>query len=410
VSSPTHRHPTSDRDLLLEAERAEKGGDAMRAVAFLRAHLALHATDGAARLRLGRLLFEIGEWASAREVVSPLDRSEDPGVMAGANRLLARMDATEGALGSAQIRWERALADDIDDPEAHAELRALGPRPENPRWASDLSLATIQAPEGVRMSRFKLIRELGRGATAAVYLVRDEVLDLPLALKVLHPQLAAASRADAREKFFAEARLAARLRHPGVVAIYGVDQAARCLAMEFVAGGTLRDRLRASPSGIDPVDAITVARSLLDGLQYVHGAGIVHGDLKPGNILFRQPTQVVLVDFGIAQQASSVVSHDDRSAGTPLYLAPEQFRGAPSSPATDLFAVGVIVWEMLSGRPARRQGDLPWGLDAAAHSIAIDALSPRNDDARRLATLVAALTSTDPTLRPAAVTARGFLG
>jgi hypothetical protein len=407
--------PGPDLDLLLEADHAERIGDRPAAASGLRAYLSLHAHDDAIRLRLGRLLVALSELSSARQVLAPLDHSEDQALASEANRMLAGLDESEGALTSAQIRWERVLADDVDDPEAHAHLRSLRPHPDDVRWPSDLSLGTLVSPEGVRMSRFRLIRELGRGASAAVYLVRDERLGLPLALKVLHPQLAAASRAHAREKFFAEARLVARLRHPGVVAIYSVDEAARCLAMEFVAGGTVRDRLRAVGSrsrqenpgaalGIDAIEVLATARSLLDALAYVHGAGIVHGDLKPGNILLRGPADIVLADFGVAEFAA-VAAFDERPAGTPLYLAPEQFRGAPPSPATDLFAVGAILWELALGHPARRHSDLLSVDRIEAASIPTEALAPLGDLATRLAALIAALMSIDPKHRPTSAAA-----
>jgi hypothetical protein len=417
---------TPDLDLLLEADHAERLGDRSAAASKLRAYLALHAHGGdgdgdrdghgAVRLRLGRLLVALSEPASARQVLAPLDHSEDQALATQANRLLATLDDSEGALTSAQIRWERVLADDIDDPEAHERLRSFRPHPDDTRWPSDLSLGTLVSPEGVRMSRFRLIRELGRGATAAVYLVHDERLGLPLALKVLHPQLAAASRAHAREKFFAEARLVARLRHPGVVAIYSVDEAARCLAMELVEGGTVRDRLRAvgtrnrqenagAASGIDAVEVLATARSLLDALAYVHGAGIVHGDLKPGNILLRGPADIVLADFGVAEFAA-VAAFDERPAGTPLYLAPEQFRGAPPSPATDLFAVGAILWELALGHPARRHSDLLSAADRIeAGAVPIETLAALGDLAPRLTSLIAALMSIDPRQRPPSASA-----
>ena len=400
---------TPGRDLLLDGDAAERAGDLATAAAKLRAHLTLVPDDEATRVRLGRLLLTMGEPVTAREILIPLDRPDGSAPAVQANRLLALLDEREGALAAAEVRWERVLADDIDDAEARAHLRALAP--DAGRLRGDLALGTLLAPEGVRLSRFRLVRELGRGATAAVYLVRDERLDLPLALKVLHPQLASASRADARERFFGEARLAARLRHPGVVAIYDIDEATRCLAMEFVPDGTLRERLRAAGRGgtvdsvegdatvIDAAEVLATTRSLLSALAYVHQAGIVHGDLKPGNILLRQPGEIVIADFGVAHFANAAPV-GDRPAGTPLYLAPEQFRGAPPSAATDLFAVGAILWEMAEGRPARRQGDLL----AAHHNPppAIDRIrfAGLGETGTRLAALIDALMATTPGQRP----------
>ena len=108
--------------------------------------------------------------------------------------------------------------------------------------------------------RFRLLREMGRGATATVYLARDEALTLDVALKVLHPQLPGQGRSDSLRRFFADARLAAGVRHPGVVAIYDVDEAARAVAMEWIAGGTLRQRLREHPAGLPTAEVQATAR------------------------------------------------------------------------------------------------------------------------------------------------------
>ena len=400
-------------------DAAERAGDRSAVVSKLRTTLAAHPEDGGVRLRLAHLLIELAEPSSARGVLLPLDHADNQAWAKQANRLLALLDESEGALTAAQARWERVLADDVDDAEAHGHLQTLGPRRDQDHHPATFSIGTLASPEGVRLSRFRLLREVGRGATAAVYLVRDDRLNLLLALKVLHPQLAAASRAEARERFFAEARLAARLRHPGVVTIYGIDEGARCLVMEYLEGGTVRDRLRSAikPAGpsaggvqastaIDAAEVIATARSLFDALIYVHGAGIVHGDLKPGNLLLRRPCEVVLADFGVAEFAADtrVVGAGalaDRTGGTPLYLAPEQFHGAPPSVATDLFAVGAILWEMLHGHPARRQSNLLSG-DYGAPTIGGRRTIPLgNDDATaRLVALIDALMSTDPRARP----------
>ena len=386
--------PAGGSDHLAEASHAEQAGDLPAAVAHLRAHLTECPADTAARLRLGRLLYTLDETKAARAVLAELDEGSDAGLADRANRLLALMDEREGALTAAEIRWERLLATDIDDPEAQKHLRSLHaePHPNTPRGPRDLSLGTLVAPAGVRTSRFRLLRELGRGSTATVYLVRDERLDLPLALKVLHPHLAGAAREEARARFFAEARVAARLRHPGVVAIYDLDESTRSLVMEYIEGGTLRQRLRetsAAPRDGDEVRA--VARSLLSALAYVHDAGVVHGDVKPGNLLLRSPRDVVLADFGGARLAGAAAT----GQGTPLYLAPEQFHGAPPSPRTDLFAAGAILWELAAGRPARHPHDLL----SNPHAI-----SPLPDDAlpgaASLRELIEALTQPDPGRRP----------
>jgi hypothetical protein len=377
-------------DHLAEAAHAEQAGDLPAAVAHLRGHLRQHPGDVPARLRLGRLLYALDETKAARAVLTEVDEGGDVALGDQANRLLALLDERDGALTAAEIRWERLLATDIDDPEAQKHLRAL--HPTAPRGPRDLSLGTLVAPAGVVTSRFRLLRELGRGSTATVYLVRDERLELPLAMKVLHPHLAGAAREEARGRFFAEARVAARLRHPGVVAIYDLDEATRSLVMEYVEGGTLRQRLRETVAVQRNGDEVlALARSLLRALAYVHGAGVVHGDLKPGNLLLRSSRDVVLADFGGARLAGAATT----GQGTPLYLAPEQFHGALPSPLTDLFAAGAILWELAAGRPARQPHDLLSNPDTIS-ALPDDAVP----SAGSLRALIQDLTRPDPAQRP----------
>jgi hypothetical protein len=410
------RFPAAGSDSLSEADQAERAGDLTAAARLLQSHLVRHDEDTSTRLRLGRVLYTLNEGAAARAVLRPLEEQREPSVAAPVNRLLALLDEREGALSSAEVRWERLLVDDIDDVEARAHLRAL--RPHQAHGPTDPSLATLAAPEGIRTARFRLIRELGRGSSATVYLVRDEQLDLPLALKVLHPQLASAARTDARAAFFAEARLAARLRHPGVVAIYDVDETTRALAMEYLAGGTLRDRLRApglatgataGTSPRSPVDArelLATATSLLAALAYVHGAGVVHGDLKPGNVLLRSPGDVVLADFGGARLLTAASGSTGRPAdepgpqGTPLYLAPEQFHGASASAATDLFAAGVILWELASGQPPRRRHELLQNPERLAAHLPEEPMAGLGPAGARLHALIEALAAPRAESRP----------
>ena len=393
-----------DADPIVEADRAEQAGDYAAATAALRRHLGVAPADVTARLRYARLLVACGERAAARRQLEVLDPSGSVSddIAADANRILADLDESEGAIASAAVRWERLLADDIDDPQARAQLRRLRAGESQP--PAEGAAATLVSPEGVEVLRYRLLRELGRGTTAAVYLARDQILDIPIALKVLHPQLAGPTRSEARRRFFAEARLAAALRHPGVIAIYDLDETARTLTMEYIPGGTLRARLRLlarSGGGLAAAEVLATARSLLAALAYVHGQGIAHGDLKPSNLLLRTPGQVVLADFGIAQlltgdaraaSKDAETSTRDAPAGTPLYLAPEQFQGAPSSRATDLYATGAILWEMLMGRPLRDQGDLIAGGHQPSPPVDPAVLAGLGETGALLGPLIAGLT------------------
>jgi tRNA A-37 threonylcarbamoyl transferase component Bud32 len=392
MAGPAPRPPRID-DLLAQAERAERTGDMVAAAAALRAFLEAHPDDAHARLRFARALVAAGERPTARRALAAFDEAPGPPpeLAADVHRAFAALDEADGAVAAALDRWERVLAHDIDDAEARARLRAL--RPTAPHVEPGAGAAeTLVSPDGLEALRYRLRRELGRGATAAVYLATDEQLGMEVALKVLHPQLAGATRADARRRFFAEGRLAAALRHPGVVAIYDVDERARVLVMEYVAGGTLRARLVGPP--VRAGELAATAASLLDTLAYVHARGIAHGDLKPSNLLLRAPGSIVLADFGAA------ALHDDAPpdgpAGTPRYLAPERLRGAPPSAASDLYAAGAILWELAAGRPLRTHSELMRGALASAPLPA----EARALTGPRLADVVTALVAAAPDERP----------
>jgi Protein kinase domain/Tetratricopeptide repeat len=353
----TERRPTRPDRLLEEADRAQRAGDFAAAAVALRNHLEGHPEDQRSRLRFAGVLASLGERARARVVLAPLEAgTDDDAIRREAVRRLAELDEAEGAVLAAAERWEKILADDLDDPQARTHLALLRPA------RSDVDIdpsQTLVSPAGVETLRFRLLREAGRGATATVYLARDEALNLDIALKVLHPQLSGSGRPESLRRFFADARVAAAVRHPGVVAIYDVDENARAVAMEWIAGGTLRQRLREHPDGLPAAELRAMARSLLGALRHVHASGIVHGDLKPSNLLLRAPGEVVLADFGSAELTGG--PRGAGAAGTPLYFAPEQFQGAPSSTATDIYAAGAILWEAATGRPLRSHADLMRG-------------------------------------------------
>ncbi|HEY0706663.1 MAG TPA: protein kinase [Polyangia bacterium] len=304
-----------------------------------------------------------GERAAARMVLSGVAQTAGP-LRFEALARLAALDEEDGRPEDAAARWQAMLAEDIDNDLAWvglARLRAQGPR-ETPS-AAPPAAPTLDSGVGVNLSRFEITGEIGRGAFATVYRVRDTALDLPLALKVLHPWRGA-NEASARRRdqaFFAEARKVAALRHRGVIAFYDIDERARTLVMELVTGGTLRDRLRA-PVAIAarrfPLEVLVAfARRLLGALAHVHAHGLVHGDLSPRNVLLRAHDDPVLIDFGNTRLGDQ----PDAPAGTPLYLAPEQFQGAPASPAADLFGAGAMLFEAAFGHALRTRDDLMAG-------------------------------------------------
>jgi serine/threonine-protein kinase len=197
--------------------------------------------------------------------------------------------------------------------------------------------------------RYSVERTLGRGGMAIVFLAHDGELDRPVALKVLADNLA--GDAAVRHRFLREARLAARISHPNVVTVYDAgDEAERpFIVMEYVDGETLADRL--ARGRLAAADAVDVAVQLCAALEHAHRAGLVHRDVKPQNVLLRADGVAKLADFGIARAAEQTrLTEAGTLLGTASYLAPELAAGGEASPASDLYSLGVLLYESLTGR------------------------------------------------------------
>ena len=201
--------------------------------------------------------------------------------------------------------------------------------------------------------RYRLVRLIDRGGMAEVWEGKDEILDRPVAIKILRPALA--DDHQFQERFRLEAVAAARLAHPNVVATFdtGLDSGVAYIVMELVGGRTLRDLLH--DEGPLPVPrAVAIAAAVADALHYAHEAGIVHRDVKPGNILIGGDGRVRVADFGIAKAATDRdrdLTESGALLGTVKYLAPEQVAGRPQDRRADVYGLGVVLYEMLCGRP-----------------------------------------------------------
>jgi tetratricopeptide (TPR) repeat protein/predicted Ser/Thr protein kinase len=208
---------------------------------------------------------------------------------------------------------------------------------------------------GQTLGRYQVVAELGRGGFATVYQGYDPGLERYVALKVLHPEL---TRDEAAlRRFQREAMAVARLRHPNVVIVYefGEQTGTAYIVMEFVEGTTLKEKL-GKPLPLD--EAQRIVGDVASALDYAHGRGVVHRDIKPANIMITTESQVVLADFGIALLAQSSDSITRGLLGTPQYMAPEQALGDPIDARSDLYALGIVLFEMLAGQVPFR-GDSP---------------------------------------------------
>lgn len=206
--------------------------------------------------------------------------------------------------------------------------------------------------------RYELVRPLGHGAMATVDLANDVELDRPVALKRLAENLARDE--DLQRRFLREARLAARLAHPNVVRVFdvGEDDGRPFIAMEYVEGETLAE-LVAQRAPLPAAEAARLGTQMCAGLAAAHAAGLVHRDVKPQNLLLSTDGVLKLGDFGIAAgQDGTRLTLAGTVLGTAGYLAPEQARGEQVTAAADIYAVGAVLYELLTGEPARTAGSL----------------------------------------------------
>ncbi|MEU2162323.1 Stk1 family PASTA domain-containing Ser/Thr kinase [Streptomyces chengbuensis] len=247
--------------------------------------------------------------------------------------------------------------------------------------------------------RYRVDARIAVGGMATVYRAVDTRLDRVLALKVMHPALAA--DASFVERFIREAKSVARLSHPNVVGVYdqGAEGAYVYLAMEYVAGCTLRDVLR-ERGALRPRAALDILEPVLAALGAAHRAGFVHRDMKPENVLIGDDGRVKVADFGLVRAVGSVTSTTGSLLGTVSYLAPEQIESGTADTRADVYACGVVLYEMLTGGKPH-SGDTPAQVlyrhlneDVPPPSAAVPGLAPELDG------LVAAATARDPESRP----------
>jgi serine/threonine-protein kinase len=200
------------------------------------------------------------------------------------------------------------------------------------------------------IGRYRVEGLLGTGAMGEVYRAYDPVIDRLVAIKVVRTELAAGSGSEQwLQRFRREARAAGRRFHPNIVAIldFGEDDGMPFLAMEYVDGRSL-DAILKTSGPLDPARSVAVITQVLSALGFAHQNGIVHRDVKPSNIMVLNSGEVKVADFGIARIDASEFTIVGDLLGTPAYMAPEQFAGAPVDKRTDLFAAGVILFEMLT--------------------------------------------------------------
>jgi len=208
----------------------------------------------------------------------------------------------------------------------------------------------VSRKKPAQIGRYKVLEELGRGAMGVVYRARDPALDRIVALKTIVLSDDADGRKDYQKRLALEARAAGKLTHPNIVTTFdfGEEGDLAYIAMELLEGVELRERLKQGP--LPAADAVDIAVQVADGLGFAHERGIVHRDIKPGNIMLLERGDVKIMDFGIARMRSEdFKTSTGMVLGTPRFMSPEQIAGMPVDHRSDIFSLGVVLHEMLTG-------------------------------------------------------------
>jgi eukaryotic-like serine/threonine-protein kinase len=249
----------------------------------------------------------------------------------------------------------------------------------------------------VLAGRYRLDGRIAAGGVGEVWRAADLVLGRPVAVKLLRPGFA--QHPETLARFEAEARHAASVAHPGIAQVYDYGEAGTAespyLVLELVDGPSLAGVLAAGP--LDPGRTMDVLAQAADGLAAAHAAGLVHRDIKPANLLVGPGGQVKITDFGIAYAAGSApITRTGMLVGTPAYLAPERAGGSPATPASDLYSLGIVGYECLTGRPPFT--GIPLEVAVAHRQRELPPLPP--DVPAGVAELIGQLTAKDPQARP----------
>ncbi|MEC4890045.1 MAG: serine/threonine-protein kinase [Nitrospira sp.] len=250
----------------------------------------------------------------------------------------------------------------------HAQADDGADTPDSFPSASNTASDTGAPP--ATLGRYKVLKELGRGAMGVVYLGKDPTIQRFVAIKTMRLDETddAEKQQEVTLRFFREAESTGRLSHPNIVTIYDAGEEANLgyIAMEMLQGNTLKDWSR-KPNLLPLDKLIPILATVAEALDYAHQQGVVHRDIKPANIMVTKDQIVKVMDFGIAKMASSSKTQADVVLGTPTYMSPEQIAGKKVDGRSDIFSLGVVLYELLSGKPPFTADNLSALLFAIAH-------------------------------------------
>ena len=225
------------------------------------------------------------------------------------------------------------------------------------------------AKKVTRIGRYRILGELGRGAMGIVYKAEDPNLDRIVALKTIILEEDSEGRQEYQKRFFLEAKAAGKLNHANIVTAYdfGEENGVAYLAMELLDGTDLRQRMK--QGAVAPAAAVDIALQIAEGLGFAHERGVVHRDIKPGNIMLLPRGQAKIMDFGLARmRAADHKTSTGMVLGTPKYMSPEQVAGSPVDQRSDLFSLGIVLYEMLTGVRLFAGADTPQIMHNVTHA------------------------------------------
>ncbi|MCP5067255.1 MAG: protein kinase, partial [bacterium] len=265
-----------------------------------------------------------------------------------------------GDLGDARQVLEQIHGSQYNYEDVEARLHRLRDLEESlpPRGAGTGS-GFESAGEPSESVRYQIVSELGRGGMGIVYKAIDSVLDRSVAFKVLPDALK--DNPQALKNFLREAKSAAKLNHPNIVTVYdaGEQQGRYYIAMEYVDGTTLKEIVRRRGL-IAPTGVLHVALQMCEGLRYAHSQKVVHRDIKTANTMWTREKKAKIMDFGLAKVVEEVRNHTTLVSGTPYYMSPEQTLGKNVDHRTDIYSLGVTLFELATGTLPFKEGNVPY--------------------------------------------------
>ncbi|MDC3958627.1 protein kinase domain-containing protein [Polyangium jinanense] len=362
-------------EVLLAAESFERAGQPAEAARALESALRQRPDQAAPRLALGALLARHGRTEGAIKALQQIDVAAPE--RAAALPLLARCFEEVGLAEAAR--------------ETRAEMARLGVREEPPAKDAPREAARKNERRGggvVLFGRYETTREIASSAHARLVEAIDRISGERVAVKIFSGLVEGAGR-DALQRFEREARALERLRHPNVVPLHQYVPEGPAMVLAFMRGGSLADKMREGPMA--PARAVEIACLLLSALGEAHRLGILHRDVKPANVLFDDAGTAMLSDFGAAHLGDLSSTATAGAIGTYAYMSPEQRLGRPAGIASDLYAVGAVLYELLTGEAAE---PMRGRFHGGAPSEKNPELGPEHDAA------VAALLAEEPDRRP----------